>query len=60
MIHVKGTHNSWLSQFYSLSVSYMTLTIDKADGCALCNRLHHECLANEMKLTFTSHRSKLY
>ena len=41
-IHMKGTYNNWLNQFYSFPFLYMTLAIDKLDGGGLNNTACHE------------------
>ena len=48
--HLKGMHNNQIRQFYSLSVSIVTLAINKLNEFGLSNTVHRECLPKKTKV----------
>ena len=48
--HVKGMCNNQIRQFYGFLFLYMTLAVDKLNGCGLRNTVHRECLPKKTKV----------
>ena len=50
--HVKGTRNNWIWQFYGFLFLYMTLAVDKLNGCGFSNTACRECLPKKTKVMY--------
>ena len=50
--HMKHMHNNWIKQLFSFPFHYMTLAIDKLNGCGLSNSVRLERLPKKTKITW--------
>ena len=49
-INNKITRNNWIKQFYGFSFLYMTLAINKLNGCGFSNNASHERLPKKTNM----------
>ena len=49
--HMKYMRNNWKKQFTAFPFHYMTLAVDKLNGCGLSNSVRCEHLLKKMEIT---------